>query len=105
MYMYLFLLKFFKVMTEYRAELHVLFNRFLLVICFKCSIVHMGFPYSSDRKETVCNAGDPGSIPASGRYPGEGSGNPLQYSCLENFIDGGAWQAAVHGEAELATTK
>ena len=42
-------------------------------------------------------AGDTGSIPGSGRFPGEGSGNPLQYSCLENFMDGGAWRATVHG--------
>ena len=104
MYMYLFLFKFFKVMTEYRAELHVLFNRFLLVICFKCSIVHMGFPYSSDRKETVCNAGDPGSIPASGRYPGEGSGNSVQYSCLGNPMDSEAWWAVVHGVAKASDT-
>ena len=45
----------------------------------------------------ACNAGDPGSIPGSGRSPGEGNDNPLQYSCLENPMDGGAWQAAVHG--------
>ena len=43
------------------------------------------------------NEEDPGSIPGSGRYPGEGNGNPLQYSCLENSMDGGAWQATVHG--------
>ena len=42
-------------------------------------------------------AGVTGSIPGSGRFPGEGSGNPLQYSCLENFMDGGAWRATVHG--------
>ena len=49
------------------------------------------------------NAGDPHSIPGSGRSPGEGNGNPLQYSCLENPMDGGAWQAAVHGVAESQT--
>ena len=43
------------------------------------------------------NAGDPGSIPRLGRSLGEGNGNPLQYACLENFMDGGAWWAAVHG--------
>ena len=42
-------------------------------------------------KASVCNAGDPGSIPGLGRSPGEGNGNPLQYSCLENSMDGGAW--------------
>ena len=48
-------------------------------------------------KEPVCNAGDLGSIPGSGRSPGEGSGNPLQYSCLENPMDRRAWRATVHG--------
>ena len=47
-------------------------------------------------QETTCNAGDPGSIPGLGRSPGEGNGNPLQYSCLGNPMDGGAWQATVH---------
>ena len=46
---------------------------------------------------SACNARDPGSIPESGRSHAEGNGNPLQYSCLENPIDGGAWEAAVHG--------
>ena len=48
-------------------------------------------PGGSDSKATVYNAGDPGSIPGSERSPGEGNGNPLQYSCLENPMDGGAW--------------
>ena len=46
-------------------------------------------------KESACNAGNPGSIPVLGRYPGEGNGNPLQYSCLENPLFRGAWQATV----------
>ena len=50
-----------------------------------------GFPGGSDGKVSVCNAGDSGSIPGSGRYPGEGNGNPLQYSCLENLMDRRAW--------------
>ena len=50
----------------------------------------MGFPHSSVGKESACNAGDPGSIPELGRSPGEGNGNPLQYSCLENPRDRGA---------------
>ena len=52
-------------------------------------------------KESACSAGDPGSIPGSGRSPGEGNGNLLQYSCLENPMDRGAWQASVHGVARV----
>ena len=52
---------------------------------------------------SACNAGDQGSIPELGRSPGEGIGNPLQYSCLENPMDGGAWKAVVHGVAEGRT--
>ena len=52
-----------------------------------------GFPGGSDGNESTCNVGDLGSIPGSGRSPGEGSSNPLQYSCLENPMDGGAWRA------------
>ena len=55
------------------------------------------FPGGSEGKASACNAGDPGSTPGSGRSPGEGNGNPLQYSCLENPTDGGAWWATVHG--------
>ena len=51
----------------------------------------LGFPGGSDGKESACNAQDLGLIPGSGRAPGEGNGNPLQYSCLENPMDGGAW--------------
>ena len=52
---------------------------------------------------SACNAGDRGSIPGLGRSPGEGNGNPLQYSCLENPMDGGAWWATVHGVAKSQT--
>ena len=55
----------------------------------------------SDGKASVYNAGDPGSIPGSGRSPEEGNGNPLQYSCLENLINRGAWQATVHEVARV----
>ena len=55
------------------------------------------FPSGSDSKVSAHSAGDLGSIPGSGRSPGEGNGNPLQYSCLENSMDGGAWWATVHG--------
>ena len=57
-------------------------------------------PGGSDGKASACNAGDWGSIPGSGRSPGEGYGNPLQYSYLENFMDEGAWWATVHGIAK-----
>ena len=53
--------------------------------------------------ESVCNAGDPGSIPESESSPGEGNGNPLHYSCLKNPMDRGAWWARVHGVAESQT--
>ena len=55
----------------------------------------LGFPGGSDGKESACNAGDQGLIPSSGRSPGGGNGNPLQYSCLENPMDRGAEWAAV----------
>ena len=54
-------------------------------------------------KASACNAGDLGSIPGSGRSPGEGNGNPLQYSCLENPMDGGVSWATVHGVAKSQT--
>ena len=61
------------------------------------------FPCGSDGKESACNARDPGLIPGSGRSPGEGNGNPLQYSCLENSMDRGAWRAIVHGVTKSQT--
>ena len=60
-------------------------------------MVQTDFPHSSVGKESACNAGDLGSIPGLGRSPGEGNGNPRQYSCLENPMDRGAWWATVHG--------
>ena len=59
--------------------------------------MYIGFPHSSVGKDSACNAGDPYSVPGLGRSPGEGNGNPLQYSCLENPMDKGAWRATVHG--------
>ena len=53
----------------------------------------MGFLGDSDGKASACNAGNPGLMPGMGRFPGEGNGNPLQYSCLENSMDRGAWQS------------
>ena len=66
-------------------------------------LVSVVVPGGLDNKEPACNAGDLGSIPGLGRAPGEGNGNPLQYSCLENSMDGGAWQATVHGVAKSQT--
>ena len=60
-----------------------------------------GFPRSSVGKESACNAGHLGSIPGSGRSPGEENGNPLQYSCLEKPMDRGAWQATVLGVSRV----
>ena len=62
-----------------------------------------GFPGGSYGKASACNAGDLGSIPGSGRSLGEGNGNPLQYSCLENSMDRGAWWATVHGVPKSRT--
>ena len=65
----------------------------------------MGFSGGSDGKQSACNAGGPGLISGLGRSPGEGNGNPLQYSCLENPMDRVAWWATVHGVTkELDTT-
>ena len=66
-------------------------------------ITKKDFPGGSDGKASVYNAGDLGSIPGSGRSSGEGNGNPLQYYCLENPMDRGAWQATVHGVAKSWT--
>ena len=64
----------------------------------------MGFPGGADGKESACSVGDLGLIPGLERSPGEGNGNPLHYPCLESSVDWGAWQAVVHGVAELYTT-
>ena len=60
-------------------------------------LLDFGLPWWLSSKESACSAGDPGSIPGSGRSPGVGNSNPLQYSCLENSMDRGAWWATVHG--------
>jgi len=60
----------------------------------------LGFPGGSDGNESAYNAGDPSLILGLGRYPGEGNGNPLKYSCLENAMDRGTWWATVHGVAK-----
>ena len=65
-----------------------------------CVCVCMAPPGGSDGKESACNAGELGSVPRLGRSPGERSGYLFQYSCLENSVDRGAWQATVHGVAK-----
>ena len=67
------------------------------------SNMNEGFPGGSEVKVSACNAGDLGSIPGSGRSPGEGNGNPLQYSCLEDPMERGAWWATVHGVTKSRT--
>ena len=62
-----------------------------------------GFSGGSDGKESVCQAGDPGLIPGSVKSPGEGNGNPLQYSCLENSMERGDWWATFHGVTKSRT--
>ena len=74
-----------------KAALHSILINYLI----------LGFPGGSDCKESACNGGDQGPSPGSGRSPGEGNGNPLQYSCLENSTGRGAWWATVCGIAEV----
>ena len=68
-----------------------------------CCLARLGLPGGSDGKESACSAGDLGSIPGWGRSPGEGHSNPLQYSCLGNPMDRGAWPTAVRGFAKSQT--
>ena len=72
-------------------KLHVV--EIIALLCIR------GLPSGSDSKESACNAGDPSWIPGSGKYPGEGNGNSLQYSCLGSPVDRGSWWATVHGVA------
>ena len=76
---------------------HFLVNSSLISQSFVISFRVIGFPGSLDGKASAYNVGDPGSIPGSGRSLGEGNGNPLLYSCLENPVDRGAWWGTVHG--------
>ena len=81
------------------------YSSFSCCLLFKlsCSLVYSGLPFGSDGDDSACNARDLGSIPGSGRSPGEGRGNPLQYSCLGNPMDREAWWATVHGAAKSGT--
>ena len=77
----------------------------VVLICFSLmagdlSVRSRSYGIPSNGKASACNAGGPGSIPGLGRSAGEGNGYPLQYSCLENSMDGGAWWATVHGVAK-----
>ena len=76
---------------------------YLLILYICQDSASKGFSGGSDHKESACNAGDLGSISGSGRSPGEGNGNPLQYSCLENPLDRGAWWATGHRVAKNQT--
>ena len=81
----------------------VFFNSDLAIILCVELKDQSGFPGGSGGKVSACNAGDLGLIPGSGKAPGEGNGNLLQYSCLENPMEGGVWQATVHGLAKSRT--
>ena len=87
------------------SELYISYSGKLLVLLLVeyrvgCVHCHSGFPGGSDDKESACNAEDLGFIPGSGRSPGEGTGYPLQYSCLENSMGRGAWWVIVDGVAK-----
>ena len=89
--------QFFKIGLWQRCQISCLRNRNV----FKRS--QDWFSGGSDGKESACNAGDPCSIPGLGSFPGEGNGNPLQYPCLENLMEGGVWQATIHRVAKSQT--
>ena len=78
-------------------HIYLLYLRKRAWFLFLFFLIFSSFPGGSEVKASAWNAGDPGSIPGSGRSPGKGNGSPLQYSCLENPMDWGAWWAAVHG--------
>ena len=79
----------------YYCEYHRV-KKFILILKHNLIALLDSFPGGSDGKESACNAGDLGLMPGSGRFPEEGNSNPLQCSCLENPMDGGAWWATPH---------
>ena len=81
----------------------IMFMHSIYTLMYNIFIVSLGFPGGSDDKESACNAGDLGSITGLGRSPAEGNGYPIQYLCLENSMDRGAWWAVVHGVAKSWT--
>ena len=72
-----------------------------VVLTWSACFVYWASPGGSVSKESACSAGDLGSVPGLGKSPGEGNGNPLQYSCLEDSMDRGVWWATVHGVARV----
>ena len=80
--------------------IYLIYIYIYIYICLYIYIYIYIFTDGSEGEESPCNAGDLGLIPGSGRFPGEGNGNPLQYSCLENPMDRGAWWTTVHGVAK-----
>ena len=89
---------YFNVLLTLFCNMEILCPTFLLLIC---GTVIYCLDSDSVGEESTYNAGDWGSIPELGRSPGEGNGNPLQYSCLGNPMDRGAWPAVVHGVARI----
>ena len=93
---------------SYSRFILVIFNFFFCLFVrsafFKYTALFVDLPRWLKGKESTCQAGDPGTIPGLGRFLGEGNGNPLQYSCLGNPVDRGAWRATVHGVTESYTT-
>ena len=85
------------VIAFFKKNLSYIDTIWLIIVDFK------GFPGSSDGKASACKAGDLGSIPGLGRSPGDGNGNSLQYSCLENSMDRGAWWGTIHGITKSQT--
>ena len=91
-----------KATSQKTSDRKLLRSEHLRTACLSLSI-YQGFPPRLKHKEITGNAGDPSSIPGSGRFPGKGNGYSLQYSCLENCMDGGAWRATVHGVTNSQT--
>ena len=75
----------------------------MYILYYYVNTIDYGFPGGSEGKESAYNVGDPSSVPGSERSPGEGTGYPLQYSCLENPMDGGTWRVTVHGVTKSQT--
>ena len=91
---------------EMRDLYHLLYSYFKelsWLFTLAALALKLGLPKWLSNKESTCKARDTGSIPGSGKCPGEGNGNPLEYSCLENSTDGGTWWATVHGVAKSQT--